>query len=394
MKKVRFGVIGLGNMGMLHCRFIQAAGSRSFCVTAGCDCDPRRKRIAKDCGIHFFSDAQEMYDSGLIDAVIITTPHYWHPPLTFRAARRGIHVLCEKPLASSVGQARAMIAECRKRKVALGAMLQQRCRPAMVKMKQLVDQGAIGDIFRVQMICSSWFRTQRYYDSGAWRGTWDGEGGGVLINQAPHSLDLFQWVGLGLPKTIVANVATREHKMECEDTANVICDYGSGRVGYIYASTAEEPGMEQLMLIGDKGTLTAEGGSKLTIGRLRVPISKHVYASRKASAGGAEQKLTVSQVKVSARKSGHIDVIRAFANHILKGTPMVATGAESLIELEISNAAYLSGYNNSRSIKLPVDAKAMERLLDRLIRTRSTGRGGNMRALAARDMKKILAGRK
>jgi len=392
MRKVRYGVVGIGNMGKAHCRMIANARSRRFCLTAACDIVPEAEQLIADLKVPFFTDAQEMYDSGLIDAVIIAVPHYWHPPLTFRAARRGIHVLCEKPLASTVGLARAMVAECRKRKVKLGAMLQQRCRPVMLKARRMIRDGAIGDLFRVEMTCSSWFRTQRYYDSGQWRGTWDGEGGGVLINQAPHSLDLFQWIGMGLPKTIVANVATREHKIECEDTANIICDYGKGRIGYIYASTAEEPGSERLTLIGDQGTIVIEKGS-LKAGRLRTPISKHVYQSSRGSAGGAEQKLRWSDVRISQKKSGHLDVIRAFAGHLLKATPMIATGAESLAELEISNAAYLSGYHDSRLVTLPVDQKRMERLLDRLIRERSSGKGGKMRSAAARDMARILAGR-
>ena len=392
MKKVRYGVIGLGNMGKVHCRVIAAAGSRWFCLTAACDVSPQKQELVADLGIPFFTDSQKMYDSGLVDAVIIACPHYWHPPLTFRAASRGIHVLCEKPLASSAGPARAMIAECAKRKVKLGAMLQLRCRPVMVKARQMIRDGAIGDLFRVEMICSSWFRSQKYYDSGEWRGTWDGEGGGVLINQAPHSLDLFQWVGMGLPRTVVANVATREHKMECEDTANVICDYGKGRIGYIYASTAEEPGQDKLTLIGDKGTMIVENDG-ISLGLLATPVSRHIYESQRLFPGGGEQKVTWSRVRVSPKKTGHIDVIRAFARCLLAGEPMIATGAESLVELEISNAAYISGYNDSKLVRLPVDADQMERLLDRLIRAKSTGRGGNMRAAAARDMKKILAGR-
>jgi len=392
MKKVRYGVIGIGNMGGPHCRMIVEARSREFCLTAACDVKPKSRESIKDIDVPFFTDAQQMYDSGLIDAVIISVPHYWHAPLTFRAARKGIHVLCEKPLASSVGMARAMISECRKRKVKLGAMLQQRCWPSMIKARQMVRNGVIGDLFRAEMICSQWFRTQRYYDSGAWRGTWDGEGGGVLINQAPHSLDLFQWIGMGLPKTIVANVDTREHKIECEDTANVICDYGKGRIGYIYASTAEEPGATKLTVMGDKGTITVDR-RRLSVGKLKIPISKHVYQSKSAAAGGAEQKLTWSNVRVSQRRTSHTDVMRAFARNILRGEPMVATGAESITELEISNAAYLSGYSKSKLVRVPVNAPEMERLLDKLIRTKSTGKGGHMRSAAANDMKRILAGK-
>ncbi|GAH78608.1 unnamed protein product, partial [marine sediment metagenome] len=183
------------------------------------------RRLADEYGVPSFGDGQKMFDSGLIDAVIIATPHYWHPVLAIQAARAGIHVLTEKPMASSVGPARAMIAECRRRKVALGVMFQMRSQGVMMKMKQMIDSGRIGKVFRVSMVCSAWYRTQFYYNFGAWRGTWDGEGGGVLINQAPHSLDLFQWVG-GMPKRLIATIDTRLHKIEVENTANVICDYG------------------------------------------------------------------------------------------------------------------------------------------------------------------------
>ncbi len=388
MKKTRFGVIGLGVIGVSHSGWIREHGGRSMSLGAVCDVLPEKRAIADELGVPFFRDAQAMYDSGAIDAVIIATPHYWHAPLTVRAARGGIHVLCEKPLAASVGNARAMIAECRRRKVALGAMLQQRTRPVMRKMKQLVDRGTIGEVFRVQMICSSWFRTQAYYDRGAWRGTWDGEGGGVLINQAPHSLDLFQWIGLGLPKRIIATLDTRAHAVEIEDTANVLCDYGGGKSGYVYATTAERPGAEQLMVAGDKGTLIAEG-RKLRMGKLKIPIRKHIRMSASRIDGGGEQKVTWSDVAVPQGSGSHGNVIRAFAAHLRKGTPMIADGREAIVELEISNAAYLSGFGGGRPVDLPVDAAGVERLLSRLIRERSAGRGGDLRKLAAGDMKAL-----
>jgi len=388
--KVRFGIVGMGNMGNQHARIITEDRSRQFELAAIADWDEAKRPLGEKFSVPFFAGAEELLDSGLIDAVLIAVPHYFHRPLTYQAARRGIHVLCEKPLSSSVGEARDMIAECRRRKVVLGAMLQQRTRPVMKKMKQMVDRGAIGEVFRVQMICSSWFRTQAYYDSGAWRGTWDGEGGGVLINQAPHSLDLFQWIGMGLPKTITASLATREHKIEVEDTANLICDYGQGRIGYIYATTAEEPGMEQLMVIGDKGTLIAEGKT-LRYGKLSQPISKHIYGSKHSFAGGGEMKLKWTDVKIPDAKQGHIEITRAFARHLLTGSPLVATAEEAINELEISNAAYLSGFADGRPVSLPVDAAAMERLLNRLVRQRSTGKGGDFRRAAAKEMKRILA---
>jgi len=385
MDKVRFGVVGLGNIGALHAPAIAADKTGQMALAAVCDIIPQRaEKFGRELSVPLFTNAQAMFDSGLIDAAVIAVPHYWHAPLAIRAARKGIHVLCEKPLAVTVGPARAMIAQCRQHQVALGAMLQQRTRAVMVKLKELVAGGELGEVFRVQMICSSWYRTQAYYDSGAWRGTWDGEGGGVLINQAPHSLDLFQWLG-GLPRRVVAVIETRVHKIEVENTVNAVCLYGEGKAGYIYATTAEAPGLEQFILCGDKATAVAEGG-KIRLGKLREPISHHLMHSP----GGFEMPPCDWQEAPLAAEPGgeHMNVTRAFAAHLLKGTPLVATGEEAINELELSNAIYLAGYTN-KPVDLPVDAGQIGRLIGRLIRERSTGRGGNLRAAAARDLRRL-----
>ncbi|MHC4983244.1 MAG: Gfo/Idh/MocA family protein, partial [Planctomycetota bacterium] len=370
MKKVRIGVVGVGVMGAAHARKIVADNSRRFSLAGVCDCEPdKARRLGEELGVAYFQDERRMYDSGLLDAVIIATPHYCHGPQTIEAARRHLHVLCEKPLSSSVSHARAMIAECKKRRVVLGAVFHHRTRGIMVKARRLVRGGALGEVFRVQLICSSWFRTQAYFDSGAWRGTWDGEGGGVLINQAPHHLDLFVWIGLGLPKRVIAAIATREHKIEVEDTANIICDYGRGRIGYIYASTADEPGMEQFIISGDKATMIIQDG-KILLGRLKVPIGEHIYGGREADAVArpiAAQECTWREVKYPARKGrqGHVEIVRGFVRQVLGLGCQYAPGTEAIEELELSNAAYLSGFNGGVPVDLPVDAAAVDRLLSR-----------------------------
>jgi len=288
------------------------------------------------------------------------------------------------PRQASVGPARAMIRECKKRKVALGAMLQHRTRGVMIRMKRMVQSGGLGRILRVQMICSGWYRTQAYYDSGAWRGTWDGEGGGILLNQAPHSLDLFQWIG-GMPHRIVAAVGTRDHRIEVENTANAVCEYPSGATGYFYATTAEQPGTEQFLIAGDEATLVAEKG-KLLLGRLKTPLRKHMFACR---GGFATIPCAWREVKIPQRPGGHIEVIRAFARHILRGAPMIATGEQAVGELEISNAIHLSGYEH-KPVDLPVDPAEIDRLIARLEKERSTGRGGGLRKRAARQLQRLL----
>ena len=400
MKKVRFGVVGLGMMGLHHAKTLvghaaaaqganfaqkkSSSGRGPFCLGAVCDVvSETAERVGAELGVRHFTDAQEMYDSGLVDAVIVTTPHYFHPAQVIGAARAGLQVLCEKPLAVTVGEARAMVAECRKRKVAFGVMLQQRTRGIMIKAKQMIESGRLGDIFRVSMICSSWYRSQHYYDSGTWRGTWAGEGGGVLINQAPHSLDLFQWLG-GMPTRIVATVDTRAHDIEVEDTANAICEYKDGRMGYIYATTAEAPGMEQFMVCGDKGTLIVQDNT-LRFGKLDKPLSTHLRVDSMWDSPKCKWQEVAWK---EPRRREHAGVIHAFAAHILRDTPMIATGAEAVNELELSNAIYIAGYKN-KPVELPVDAAEIDALIGKLVRERSSAKGEDLRKPAKAALRKL-----
>ena len=389
MDKVRFGVIGLGNMGVPHSKWIVEDANPDFCLGAVCDIvKDKAVKLGDELKVPHFTNAQKMFDSKLIDAVIIAVPHYWHPPLAIRAARAGLAVLCEKPLAVTVGPARLMIAECRKHNVPFGAMLQLRTRGSVKKMREMIAAGELGPIIRVQMICSSWYRTQSYYESGAWRGTWDGEGGGILLNQAPHSLDLFQYIG-GMPNRVIATVGTRQHNIEVENTANAICHYADGRTGYIYATTAEAPGLEQLIVAGDKGTLVADGANKLRFCRLKQPISEHLMSCPE---GFTRPDWTWEDVTWDTTVPGekHILVIRAFAAHMLRGTPMVATGEEAINELELSNAIYLAGFKN-KAVDIPVDAAEIDRLIAKLEGEKSTGKGGGLRAKTSRELKRLMA---
>ena len=391
MRKVRFAVIGLGVVGNRHVKTFQRARSREFCLTAAVESDPQAaQRWRRKLDVPVFDEADELFASGLCDAVVIAVPHCWHPHLTIRAARAGLHVVCEKPLAVTVGPARAMIAECRKHKVALGAMLQDRTSNLWLKAKQMIDSGRLGKIHYLSMAATRWYRTQAYYDSGAWRGTWDGEGGGILINQACHSLDIFQWLG-GMPDRVMCSLATRIHRIEVENTAEAIFHYADGCMGHFYVSTAHEPGLDRTEIFGDKGTLVAEGG-KLRLARLEAPLSRHIRTCKIAEADIAKIDAIWRRVKLPARAGGeHLDVFRAFARHVLHGTDMVATGEEALNELELSNAMYLSGFKN-KPVDLPVDAGEIERLLAKLERDRSAGKGAGLRRKADAALRKLLGG--
>jgi predicted dehydrogenase len=386
MDTVRFGIVGLGNVGWSHAERIAEAGDGSVRLGAVCSDTPAdAKRAADALDVPYFARPEKMYDSGAIDAVIVATPHYWHPAHTVAAARRGLHVLCEKPLAAAVGPARAMVEQCERAGVRFGAMLQHRTRAVMRMVKRMLAEGDLGRLLRVSLTCSDWLRTRAYYDSQPWRGTWDGEGGGVLLNQAPHHLDLLTWIA-GLPNQVFAYAPTRLHAIEVEDTAAAVLRYDGGMVGTLYATTAEAPGYEELVVVGDKVTLIAEG-ERLVRGRPARPVSQHA----RTSTGGFEGPCcTWDDVPAGDQPDDlHLEVIRRFAGAVLRAEPMVATGADALAELELSNALYLSAFTN-RPVDLPVSAASMDRLLAKLIRERSSGAGGGLRRKARRALNRLL----
>ncbi len=389
MKKVRFGVIGLGNMGAPHANWCANEGGRDVALGAVCDIvAAKAEEVGRKHNVQHFTDPLKLMDSGLIDAVIVATPHYWHSPLVIHAARRKLQVLCEKPMEARVGRARVMVEQCRRNKVAMGVVFHQRTRSIMRKMKQMVAGGVIGELFRVEMVCSNWFRSQAYYDSGAWRGTWDGEGGGVLINQAPHHIDLFQWIG-GMPRKILGLLHTRAHDIEVEDTANFLFDYGGGKVGYFYASTAEEPGAEQFTVCGDKGTLLCKGG-KLMHGKLKQSISSHIRTSKGSFGAKGEQECVWKEVKLPKDPGGrHLMIIKNFAAHVLRGEPLYCPGVEALNQVELSNAMYVAGFKD-KPVRLPVDGKEIEALIRKLEKDRSSGKGQGVRKAADKEYAKLM----
>ena len=389
--KIRLGIVGLGFMGKGHAKAIVDDRHADFELSAVADVfEASAKAAGQEFGVPYFASPEALYASGLVDAVMIATPHYWHPVQAIKARRAGLHVLCEKPLAVTVGPARAMIAEAKRCKVALGSMYQARTRAVYRKMKDILDAGELGPIYRASMTSSFWYRSQAYYDSGAWRGTWDGEGGGILINQAPHQIDIFQWL-VGVPRRVTAFVETRLHKIEVENTAQVICQYDDGKFGHLYFTTAEYPGVEQTTIVGDRGTLIADG-AKLRIARLSRSFGEDIMTNKECRADfilGPD--ITWEDVPLGADVPNlRINVIRAFAAHLLRGEPMVASGEDGIHELEMSNAMYLSAYGNKMGVELPVDAAAIERLLLKLERDRSTGRGQGQRQQAQKAYRKLM----
>jgi predicted dehydrogenase len=378
-------------MGQAHARAIAQASGSEMHLAAVSDSNPAAKAIAEELAVPFYQDAQRMVDDGGVDAALIATPHYLHAPLAIRMARAKVHVLSEKPLAVDVGAARAMVSECRKHGVALGAMLQGRLRANIVRLKQMIDQGELGRIHQVSLVCSAWYRTQAYYDSGTWRGTWAGEGGGVLLNQAAHHLDLVQWL-IGRPRRVSAFLETRLHRIEVENTANILWQYDNGCAAYLYFTTAQAPRQEQLCIFGDKGAVQLDGAT-LRFARLSEPLSEHVFTCQEKRADFIpEPAYAWETVPVESDPADlRLKVVQAFAGHLLYGHPMVATGEDAAVQVELTNAAYLSGLNR-QVVELPMSASHVRRVDELLNELAARGRnqGPSLRSEAAEQLRALM----
>jgi len=359
MDKIKLGIIGMGNMGKGHLHNILEGLCPSVEVTAVCDIDQKQLDYAsqKAEGVACYLDAIEMLDSGKIDSVLIAVPHYSHPVYAMEAFKRGIHVMIEKPAGVYCRQVREMNEAADKASVKFGIMFNQRTNPLYAKAKEIVSSGALGEPKRLVWIVTNWYRTQAYYNSGSWRATWNGEGGGVLLNQAPHNLDLWQWI-FGMPDRIRAFCSFgKYHDIGVEDDVTIYGEYSNGASAVFISTTGETPGTNRLEISGDKGKIVIEGG-KLKWWKLKVPEREFCYTSDKGFATPENEYEEFSDTVVE----GHPMVLEAFASAILNGTELIADGREGLRSLSISNAAYLSAWTDSWA-DIPTDEEKFEKYL-------------------------------
>jgi predicted dehydrogenase len=299
------------------------------------------------------------------DAVVIATPHYDHPPIGIAALESGHHLLVEKPIAVHKAAAERLIeAHRRNPHLAFAAMFQQRTDPRYQMIKQMVGTGELGDLVRVNWIISDWFRTQAYYDSGGWRATWAGEGGGVLTNQAPHNLDLLQWI-CGMPRRVWAVCSLgKRHQIEVEDEVTAYLEYPGGCTGIFVTSTGEAPGTNRLEIAGDRGKLVMEEGA-LTWTRNEVPAAEFLRTSQERF---ARPPAATRSLAVEGPGGQHAEVLGNFIDAILEGKPLIAPAEEGIHSVELANAMLYSSLTG-QAVDLPLDGEAFERELKKLIAT-------------------------
>ena len=355
MNGVKVGIIGIGNMGSAHLRMIP-----DMTVTAVCDINPERLKAAKAeyPDIAAFGDYTELLKSSDTDAVIIAVPHPLHAKIAIEAFEYGKHVLVEKPMDITVSAAEKLCAAARKSGKVFAVMFNQRTNGLFREARRIVNSGELGELKRSVWIITNWYRTQSYYDSGSWRATWRGEGGGVLLNQAPHNLDIWQWI-CGKPSAVTAfcNVG-KFHNIEVEDEATIYTEYENGATGVFITSTGDCPGTNRLEITGTRGKIVLENGL-LKLWKLK----EDERDICKNSVEGFVTPETEYSEFTAEREEAHAGILKNFAGAILYGEELLSPGYDGINELTISNAAYLSEWTGNKRVPLPFDTAEFDRLL-------------------------------
>ena len=366
MKELKVGIIGIGNMGFTHANSIYEGEINRLKLVAVCDIDKAKLNNAKEKfpEVLTFESFDELINSNQVDAVIIATPHYLHTVIAIKAFEAGLHVLTEKPAGVRASDVLKMNEAAEKSGKVFGIMWNQRTNPLFKKAKELVENGTLGSMKRLVWIITNWYRTQNYYDSASWRATWSGEGGGVLLNQAPHNLDLWQWI-FGMPDAVYATCDVGKwHNIEVEDDATIIGYYKNGAMATFITSTGEYPGTNRLEISGSKGKMILEKGT------LTLILSDEDERTFCYSASDGRPNINISKtvIEQTEKETAHNGILQNFTDAVLDGTPLLASGFEGIKEITLSNAAYLSAWTGKK-VELPLDCEAFDAELEKRIAT-------------------------
>ena len=355
MEKVRFGIVGGGNMGTGHADKFLNNKIQNGVLTAICDINPKKFEFFKNKfgdSIKYFNTAEEMFKSGECDVVMICTPHYIHPELAMLALDYDLNCIVEKPAGVYTLQVKEMLERAKKSDKILGIMFNQRTNPAFKKMREMVQNGSIGEIKRTNWIITDWYRTQQYYDSGDWRATWKGEGGGVLYNQAPHQLDLFQWIVGMMPSKVHAFCHYGKwHDIEVEDDVTCYVEYPNGATGIFITTTADAPGTNRFEITGTKGTLIFEN-NKLYYKELEIDEREWCKTCTEGFKKPACKPMV--EVELVGENSQHVGIMNNIANAVLGLEEVYAPATDGIHGVHLANAMHLSSWLGE-TVTLPIN---------------------------------------
>lgn len=376
-RKLKFGIIGYGTEGSMYGKFIAEGMVENIELVAVCDIDEDKLEKAKEVhgDIKTFTDYKEMIDSGLVEGVVTCVPHYLHPEMAIYGLTHDVHVLNEKPAGVYTKQVKELNEVAKKSDKTYALFFNQRTNPLYRKLKEILDKGELGPIRRTNWIITTWWRPDAYYEQSEWRATWGGEGGGVLVNQAPHQLDLIQWM-TGAPDRVYSSVHYGyQRNIAVDDQVHFIMEYDDGRTGVFVTNTNEIIGTDRLEIVCDGGKIVVDDSKKATIYRL------------KETENELNEKMSIDDVKMlfagqmkfddlyetevieenSVWGGQHCEVMRNFAAHILDGEELLANGAEGINGVRLANAVHLSSWlGEPVSVKDFDDDKYLELLNEKI----------------------------
>ena len=352
---LRLGIVGLGNIAGQHIANVREGRVDGCRISALCS--RSGSELAAQLGVPHFSRSQDLVDSGECDAVLVATPTWNHLEAGSAVLRAGLHLMMEKPLGLSVDEGRQLLALQGPQQV-FGLMLNQRTDPLFTTMREVLAAGTLGEITRTHWTMTNWFRPEVYFQVSDWRATWVGEGGGLLVNQCIHNLDIFQWL-CGMPAALRAFCRFgRYHDIEVEDEATAYLEYANGASGVFIGSTGEAPGINRFDIVGDRGALAFDG-ERLTLTRNEPATSEYNRQTRDMFGMPASQ---TEDITPGRGGNQHAAVLNNFVAAIPRGEALVAPAADGLDSLSLANAMLLSTWEDSR-VELPLDARRYQRAL-------------------------------
>ena len=376
LKKIRFGILGVGQQGTTYTKLFRDGKIRNGELVAVADnAEGARAKWSETFGqlCPVYKSLDEMLDKGALDCVMVEIPHYEHPDAAIAAMRRGVAVIVDKPAGVYTEQVEKMYAVQKKTGVALGMMFNQRTNPAYKKIRRMITEGVIGNIKRISWIITNWYRNQCYYDSGAWRGTWEGEGGGVLYNQAPHQLDMYLWIAGMMPSRVHSFCHFGKwHNIDVEDDVTTYVEFPNGATGTFITTTADWPGTNRLEITGSRGTIIYDKNT-LTLSLLETDEREFCYSCKEMWGKNA---VTTVTVPVYGENVAHKGIINNFADALLGLCPIYAPGTEGINGVAFANAMHLSAFEG-RTVEMPFPAKRFKKHLDRRIKKSLAKKKGN-----------------
>lgn len=352
--KVRAVLIGFGGMGRTYAQMIYAGMVPGMELVGVCCRNASGQTLLENAfpGVAIYSDADDMAaQEADFDAVIIVTPHTSHVPLGLRFAALGKHLLLDKPAGVRAADVAALEALCRDKGVTFGMIFNNRRLPAFRRAKALLESGVLGKLHRAVWVCNSWYRSPAYHRSASWRSSWNGECGGLMLNQNPHYLDMWQWF-FGLPDRVWADLQFgRYNDFLVDDAVDIQFSYDNGFHGTFISATGEAPGVNRLEIWGSKGKLTIEDGAKLFLDENELSTEEFgkINQEKFASIPHAQRRVELETVE-----NPYQEVFENFARHLLYGDALFADGSDGLKTCMLTNAIYVSGWEERR-VAVPVE---------------------------------------